>query len=100
MLFHNAQCAFTYEQYDEALELYQDEIAVIDGMATVYTRQQQFDKALMCPCELWRVDSDGEGLERLVADGRAPAWSTGAPTVRPPPNPNATPRAWLPLVLR
>lgn len=55
---------------------------------------------VQCPCELWRVDNDGSGLERLVADGRAPAWSTSAPTVGPPPNPHVTPRAWLPLLLR
>ena len=59
-----------------------------------------FGPEVLCPCELWRVDSDGDGLDRLVADGRAPAWSTSAPTVGPSPNPNATPRAWLPLVLR
>ncbi|MEM8534266.1 MAG: CHAT domain-containing protein [Chloroflexota bacterium] len=59
VFFQNAQCAFIDERYDEALELYEqvldinrargeynDEIVVLDGMATIYRRQQRYTEAL------------------------------------------------------
>jgi hypothetical protein len=78
-----------------------------DGTAIVFERGQAlvdsveaalWGPALRCPCELWHVDSDGEGLRQLVADGRAPAWSATAPSVGPGPVPDLPARVWVPLV--
>lgn len=78
-----------------------------DGEAIVFERgpfvagttdQVYWGPAVQCPCELWRVQSDGSGLRQLVADGRAPAWGRLAPGAGPEPDPNLTPRAWLPFV--
>lgn len=64
---------------------------------------------LLCPCSIWTVGIDGAGAKRLVADGRAPAWSPAAPKVVPPgatpaptaaPNPNLKPSIWLPVIRR
>lgn len=78
-----------------------------DGSAIVFERGQAlververnlWGPSLQCPCSLWRVNSDGSELRQLVADGRAPAWSTRAPSVEPAPNPNLSQRLWLPLL--
>lgn len=50
---------------------------------------------VQCPCELWRVQSDGSGLQQLAADGRAPAWSVTKPATEPAP----TSQVWLPLLI-
>lgn len=77
-----------------------------DGEAIVFERgaslgdsveAMSWGPTVLCPCELWRVDSDGSGLRQLVADGRAPAWGAAAAPGQPSPNPNLPPRVWLPF---
>lgn len=73
-----------------------------DGSQIVFEQADQFDETtdnywleplLLCPCELWLVNSDGSDAHLLVDDGRAPVWSP-APLPRPEstrPPPTATP---------
>jgi hypothetical protein len=65
-----------------------------DGSTVVFERDNQLNQAvetvrlgpsLLCPCELWMGDIDGSNLRLLVEDGRAPAWSSLAPVIEPPP---------------
>lgn len=82
-----------------------------DGKAIAFERAQRlselveqvyFGATAQCPCEIWRVNNDGSDVRRIVADGRAPAWSMVAPQTRPEPNPQPelTPRLWLPTIRR
>jgi hypothetical protein len=90
-----------------------------DGSTIAFERAASLDSAtdtintgprLLCPCSLWLVGSNGANPRQLVADGRAPAWSSRAPTTPPaPPGQPAPPapappagnvRVFLPLVNR
>jgi hypothetical protein len=64
----------------------------LDAAASTVT----FGPAALCPCSIWTVGRDGSGLTQLVADGRAPAWSSTTPAAAP----EVEPRLWLPLVRR
>ncbi len=55
-----------------------------DGTQIVFDRARRlidsaqrvrFGERPHCPCSIWRVGSDGQGLERIVEDGRAPDWA-------------------------
>jgi Tol biopolymer transport system component len=81
-----------------------------DGSQIVFEVSNQLDETtdnywleplLLCPCQLWIVNSDGANAHLLVNDGRAPVWSpaplprsappTLTPTVTPTVTPTATP---------
>jgi hypothetical protein len=70
-----------------------------DGSQIVFEQSDQFDETtenfwleplLLCPCQLWIVNSDGTNAHLFVDDGRAPVWSP-APLPNAPPPPTATP---------
>jgi TolB protein len=59
-----------------------------DGSQIVFEQSPQLDETtdnfwlepiLLCPCQVWIVNSDGTNAHLLVSDGRAPAWSPVAP---------------------
>jgi hypothetical protein len=76
-----------------------------DGQTIAFERAPNFDNAAstvtlgpaaLCPCSIWTVRRNDSELRQLVADGRAPAWSSTTPTAAP----KLEPRLWLPLVRR
>lgn len=87
-----------------------------DGSQIVYEQNKQLDQTtqnfwlqplLLCPCQIWLVNSDGTGAHLLVNDGRAPAWSpaplftTPGGTPPPPPEPGQImAHLYIPLVRR
>jgi hypothetical protein len=74
-----------------------------DGSRIVFERSDRFDESvenlwlaplLLCPCQLWTVNSDGANAAMLVSDGRAPVWSPAPlPTVTSTPTPTPMPTA-------
>lgn len=65
------------------------------------TANYWLEPLLLCPCQVWIVNSDGTNPHLLVSDGRAPVWSpvplprieppTVTPTLTPTVTPTATP---------
>jgi hypothetical protein len=81
-----------------------------DGNQIVYEQSQQLDKTtanfwleplLLCPCQIWLVNSDGTDAQVLVDDGRTPVWSPvslpAAPLPQPVPEQSES-RVFLPVV--
>jgi hypothetical protein len=75
-----------------------------DGRQIVFERSNVLDATthnhwlhptLLCPCQLWLINSDGTNAHVFVNDGRAPVWSpVPLPNTAPPPatpTPVATP---------
>lgn len=82
------------------------------GNQIVYEQSQQLDKTtanfwleplLLCPCQIWTVNSDGAGAHLLSNDGRAPVWSPvplpAAPLQSPPPDQSES-KVFIPVVRR
>ncbi|HMN28705.1 MAG TPA: hypothetical protein PKE45_11200 [Caldilineaceae bacterium] len=67
------------------------------------TTNYWLEPLLLCPCQVWIVNSDGTNAHLLVGDGRAPVWSpaplprieppTATPIVTPTATATATPTA-------
>jgi hypothetical protein len=78
-----------------------------DGRQVVFERSNGLDETtqnyglrptLLCPCQLWMMNSDGTNVHLLVNDGRAPVWS---PVPLPIQNPDPIEaKVYLPLVNR
>jgi hypothetical protein len=101
--------SFATQQSTEVLRLPSEVIGRLsiapDGNTIAFERAPNLDTAVstvtfgpaaLCPCSIWTVRTDGSGLRQLVADGRAPAWSSTTPAAAP----EVEPRLWLPLVRR
>jgi len=59
----------------------------------------QWGQRLLCPCQIWTVNTDGSSLQLLIEDGHSPAWSPRAipvSTPLPTDTPNPTPTSVAP----
>ncbi|MFN8469814.1 MAG: hypothetical protein U0X20_29930 [Caldilineaceae bacterium] len=79
-----------------------------DGAQIVFERSNGLDATtqnhwlrptLLCPCQLWLINSDGTNAHLFVQDGRAPVWSPAPLTdTAPPPQGEFEAAVFLPLV--
>lgn len=75
-----------------------------DGQRIVFERATALEEWDDPEVDLWIMNRDGSGLQLLVRDGRAPAWSPGDPQSPPPPPPPPPPtlnfKGYLPFAIR
>lgn len=79
--FADHQVALLYEVADQTIGRLD---LASNGNEIVYEQSKQLDKTtanfwleplLLCPCQIWIVNSDGTNAHLLVEDGRTPVWS-------------------------
>lgn len=94
--FADQQMTMLYEAPDRAIGRLD---VSPDGSQIVFEQSDQFDETtenywleplLLCPCQIWLVNSDGTDAHLLVSDGRAPVWSPAPLSGGPPPTPTPT----------